>query len=188
MIDPRLKKLDDIAGTPKIRRAFSMPMVNAASETSRMNGYMIRSSTVVKATSSAENPGACSRTSASAKMMPSSTIPLMKIATSVVTLLASFQAAASPSVAIFWLKTVTNAVDSAPSAKRSRNRFGMRKAIRKESRLRLAPKSAATIRSRARPSSRLAITARPTTPTCRVALAARLESGSGASFGMPAHR
>ncbi len=188
MMEPRLKKLDAIAGTPKIRRAFSIPIVSAASETSRMNGYMIRSSTVVKATSSGENPGACSFTSSSAKMMPSSTIALMKIVTSVVTLAASFHAASSPSVAIFWLKTVTNAVESAPSAKRSRRRFGMRKAMRKASRLRLAPKSAATMRSRASPSTRLAMTARPTMPTCRVALAARLEAGSGEASGIAAHR
>ena len=57
---------------------------------------------------------------------------------------------------------VTNAVESAPSAKRSRNMFGARNAVRKASMFFEAPKSAAITVSRTSPSSRLHITARPT--------------------------
>src|SRR2546421_5497789 len=92
----------------------------------------------------------------------------MKIAVSVATLLASCQAERSPSVAIFFENVVTNAVESAPSAKRSRNRFGTRKAIRKMSRLRVAPKSPAKTCSRTSPRIRDDITAIPTTPVARV--------------------
>ena len=61
---------------------------------------------------------------------------------SVATLFASRHAAASPSRAMVLLNVVTNAVDSAPSANRSRNRFGMRNAAVKSS-MAAAPNSAA---------------------------------------------
>jgi hypothetical protein len=40
MIEPRLKKLDAMAGTPNTFFAFSIPITSAASDTSRMKGYM----------------------------------------------------------------------------------------------------------------------------------------------------
>ena len=43
----------------------------------------------------------------------------------------SCHAASSPCILIFFEKVVTNAVESAPSAKRSRSMFGVRKAIAK---------------------------------------------------------
>ena len=58
---------------------------------------------------------------------------------------------------------VTNAVESAPSANKSRNMSGARKAVRNASMLRDAPKSAAITISRTNPSTRLQSTARPTT-------------------------
>ena len=49
MIEPRLKKLEAMAGTPNTFFAFSMPMTSAASDTSRMNGNMTRVSVTVSA-------------------------------------------------------------------------------------------------------------------------------------------
>jgi len=42
MMDPILKKLDAIAGTPNTFLAFSIPITNAAIDTSRMKGNMMR--------------------------------------------------------------------------------------------------------------------------------------------------
>ncbi len=56
---------------------------------------------------------------------------------------------------------------SAPSAKRSRNIFGARNAVRKASRFRLAPKSEAITISRTSPRMRLHKIAIPTTPVAR---------------------
>ena len=47
MIDPRLKKLEAIAGAPKMCFAFSIPITSAARETSKMKGHMIRVSKIV---------------------------------------------------------------------------------------------------------------------------------------------
>ena len=59
MIEPRLKKLEAIAGIPKTFFAFSIPITSAATETSRMNGNMIRVSRIVSAVFSGDgNPGA----------------------------------------------------------------------------------------------------------------------------------
>src|SRR5215831_12488306 len=61
-----------------------------------------------------------------------------------------------------------NAVESAPSAKRSRNRFGNRNAIKNASRFRPAPNSPANTISRTSPRMRLDRMAMPTTPVARV--------------------
>ena len=74
-------------------------------------------------------------------MIPSTVIALMKTSVRVATLLASRQADWSPSVAMRRENVVTNAVESAPSAKRSRNMFGARNAVRNASMFLLAPKS-----------------------------------------------
>src|SRR6266853_5506304 len=65
-------------------------------------------------------------------------------------------------------KVVTKAVESAPSAKRSRNIFGARNAVRNASMLREAPKSDAKMTSRSKPRTRLHKMAMPTTPVARV--------------------
>jgi len=83
-------------------------------------------------------------------------------------LLASFQADASPSFAIRREKVVTKAVESAPSAKRSRSMFGARNAVKNASMFRVAPKSAAITTSRINPSTRLQKMAMPTIPVARV--------------------
>ena len=103
-----------------------------------------------------------------AKMMPSTVSALMKMTVRVATLLASRQADWSPSVAMRCENVVTNAVESAPSAKRSRNMFGARNAVRNASMFLLAPKSEAKITSRRSPSMRLQRIAMPTTPVARV--------------------
>src|SRR5450432_4255589 len=64
-------------------------------------------------------------------------------------------------------KVVTKAVESAPSAKRSRNMFGARNAVRNASMFLLAPKSDAKTTSRSKPSTRLHRMAMPTTPVAR---------------------
>ena len=47
MMDPALKKLEAMAGLPKMLFAFSMPMTSAARDTRRMKGNMMRVSSAV---------------------------------------------------------------------------------------------------------------------------------------------
>ena len=166
-IEPTLKKLDAIAGAAKTFREFSIPMTSAASETSRMNGYMICVSTIVKAASCGANPGASTLINSLAKTMPSRLTKLMKTAASVIIFEASTHAEASPSFWILCEKTVTNAVERAPSANRSRRRFGARNAIR-NSPIDAVPKSELKRTSRTRPSTRLHITATAMIPLALV--------------------
>ncbi len=168
MMDPILKKLDAIAGMPKTFLAFSMPITRAASDTSRMKGNMMRVRCAVSAALSASNPGANIATSESEKTMPAMEISPKLKAVSVATLFASRHAASSPPRAMVLLKVVTNAVDSAPSANKSRSRLGMRKATVKASSASPPPNRAANINSRARPSTRLHITANPMIPAALV--------------------
>src|SRR6516164_9847036 len=114
MIDPRLKKLEAIAGIPNTLRAFSIPMTSAASDTSRMNGYMTRVRVTVRAALAGSNPGASNATSQGAKTTPSTVSALTVTAVRVATLFASRQAEASFSRVAVRAKTVTNAVESAP--------------------------------------------------------------------------
>ena len=168
MMEPRLKKAEAIAGGPNTWRAFSIPITSAASDTSKMKGNMIRVSNTVSAAFSAGKPGARMSMSTGANTTPSSEIALMKTSVSVATLLARSQAERSPSVAMRRENVVTNAVESAPSAKRSRNMLGARNAVRNASMLRLAPNMAAKTTSRISPRTRLQRIAAPTTPVARV--------------------
>ena len=169
MIEPRLKKLDAMAGAPKTFFALSIPMASAASETSRMNGHITRVSKIVSSVFSDDQlHHVITSTNCGAKTMPTNVTALMKIAVSVATLFASRHADSSPSVAIFCENVVMNAVESAPSAKRSRNMFGKRKAIRNASRFLPAPKSPANTCSRISPSTRLHRIAILTIPVARV--------------------
>src|SRR5262249_9525265 len=113
-------------------------------------------------------PHVNSSTSCGANTIPSTVITLMNTAVSVATLFARRHADSSPSTAIFCENVVMNAVESAPSAKRSRNKFGNRNAIRNASRFLPAPKRPANTISRIRPSTRLDRMATPTTPVARV--------------------
>ena len=148
--------------------ALSIPITSAASETSRMKGYMICVSWIVRAAFSAGKPGARKPMNGAANITPRRVRRLMKTVVRVAILEASFQADASPSVAIRWEKTVTKAVERAPSAKRSRNKLGALKAVRKASIPLPAPKSPAKINSRASPRTRLSITAPATIPAALV--------------------
>ena len=170
MIEPILKNDEAIAGTPKTLRAFSMPMTCAPSETSRMKGNMICASSTVSCNFSGSclNPVTVIESSTGARSMPPTAMIEIPTMSSEPTLFASRQAAGSPSVAIFLEKVVMNAVESAPSAKRSRSRFGVLNAIVKASIERPAPKSVPKTSSRTSPSTRVHITARPTSPAALV--------------------
>src|SRR5438876_240849 len=98
-----------------------------------MNGNIMRVSRMVRAAFSYGKPGARILISTGAKKIPSRVIALMNTSVRVATLLASFQADASPSFAIRREKVVTKAVESAPSAKRSRSMFGARNAVKNAS-------------------------------------------------------
>src|SRR5205823_3707934 len=158
-----------MAGGPKTCLALSMPITNAASETSNMNGHMMRVSKIVSAVLSGDQLHHVKRsTSCGANTMPSSVTTLMKTAVSVATLFARRHADSSPSTAIFFENVVMNAVDNAPSANKSRSRFGNRNAIKNASRFFPAPKRPANTISRINPSRRLDRIAMPTTPAARV--------------------
>ena len=144
-------------------------MTNAASETRRMKGYITCVSRTVSPFLAGSKPGARSPINGSAKSTPRIEIRLMKTAVMVAIFAARRQAEASPSVAIFRENVVTNAVDRAPSAKRSRRRLGARNATINASILRPAPNRAANNRSRNSPSTRLSIIAKLTTPAAFVA-------------------
>ena len=171
-----------MAGTPNTSLALSIPITRAASDTSRMKGYMIRVSVTVRSALSASNPGARTCTSHGAVMIPTIVMALRTMTVSVATLSASFHAARLPSVAMVLLNVVMNDVESAPSANRSRSKLGMRKAMVNASMRRPPPNSAAKICSRARPRMRLHRTARPTMPAALVfSFSAR--GGGGLDFG-----
>ena len=138
-------------------------------DTSSMKGHIIRVSKIVSAVlSGGQLPHVRRSTSCGAKRMPSSVTALMKTAVSVATLFASRQADSSPSTAIFFENVVINAVDNAPSANRSRSKFGSRNAIKNASRFLPAPKSPANTISRISPRMRLHKIAMPTIPVARV--------------------
>src|SRR5437667_5326744 len=146
-----------------------MPITSAASDTSSMNGHIIRVSKIVSAVLSGDQaPQVKSSTNCGANTMPSNVTALMNTAVSVATLFARRHADGSPSTAIFFENVVMNAVESAPSANKSRNKFGNRNAIKKASRLRPAPNNPANTISRISPSTRLDRMAMPTTPVARV--------------------
>src|SRR5437667_2319737 len=181
-IEPRLKKAEAAAGTPKMWRVLRMPIATAASATRRRKGNMMRVSATVSSTlpGMSAKPGAMAVTSAGANQMPASVMAPTTIASAFTTRLASRQAAASPSCSRRQVKVVTKAAESAPSANRSRSRFGMRKAVMKASSSRPAPKKTANACSRTSPRTRLTSTAALTTPARR-ASCARPPASTGAA-------
>ncbi len=102
-----------------------------------------------------------------AKTTPSKLTMLMKIVASVIILDASAQAERSPSFSIFCEKTVIKAVERAPSAKRSRSKFGARNAIVNIP-IKADPNSPANSISRISPRTREHITATAMTPLALV--------------------
>ena len=167
--EPRLKKAEAAAGTPKMWRVLRMPIATAASATRRMKGNMMRVSPTVSATfpGMAAKPGAIAATNVGANQMPSSVRAPTTSASPFTTRFASRHAACSPSRSKRCVNVVTNAAESAPSAKRSRSRFGMRNAVTKASSSRPAPKNIANVCSRTRPRTRLKNTAALTMPARR---------------------
>jgi hypothetical protein len=152
-IEPMLKNDDAIAGTPKTLREFSMPMTSAPSETRRMNGihrarelhgeFGLAGHLIEAWREHAdeerrdEDPDAHERAHEHGRERA----PLVR----------ELPCDCSPSFWIFLEKVVTNAVESAPSAKRSRSRFGVRKATMKASISLPPPKSHAKTCSRMSP-------------------------------------
>ena len=120
---------------PKRSSAFSIPMATAAKETSGRKTIITR---VRRMVSSAfpgwsSNPGARSETIGQAKTIPSTTRTPSTTARRVSTRFARAKAACRPPSFCVRAYTGTKAAESAPSAKRSRRRLGIRKPIRNAS-------------------------------------------------------
>src|SRR2546423_13208186 len=107
MIEPRLKKLDAIAGMPKTFLALSIPIASAATETSKMKGHMIRVNKIVSAVFSGDQlHHVMTSTSRGAKRIPTSVSALMKTMFRDANLFARRQADSSPPVAILFENVV----------------------------------------------------------------------------------
>ena len=134
-MEPRLKKLEARAGTKNFPRALRMPMARAAREMSSKKGNMMRVIRVVRASFPATWPksGAMSRTKNGEAAMPVRVMAPTTRQIHAITLLASLQVRSIPCWVSYWVKTVTKAVLSAPSANKSLSRLGMRKATTKAS-------------------------------------------------------
>ena len=130
-----LKSAGERAGQPKRSSAFSMPIATAAKETRGRNGIMIRVSRIVSAVFPAapSNPGAIFDTIHGAKTTPRTTSADRTTARNVRTRLARRKAPSRPCSFTARTYVGTKAAERAPSAKRSRRRFGIRKPIRKAS-------------------------------------------------------
>src|SRR5437763_16261005 len=116
-----------MAGVPNTCVALSMPITNAASDTSNMNGHMMRVSKIVSAVLSGDQlPHVKRSTSCGANTIPSSVTTLMKTAVSVATLFARRHTDSSPSTAIFFENVVMNAVDSRSEERRVGKECGYR--------------------------------------------------------------
>jgi hypothetical protein len=128
--EPMLKKVEASVGTAKRPQAFRIPMACAASATTSRNGNMMRVSAMARENlpgSAVAQPGASSPTSAGLNTAPKMhTRPTIRI-TAVAARLESSAASFFPLVERYSVKVGTKAEDRAPSAKRSRVRFGMRK-------------------------------------------------------------
>jgi hypothetical protein len=127
-MQPRLKKAEATAGMKKTFFEFSMPMTSAVTDTSAMKGYMICASQVPRTLASSLSPGVRMRNKIGASATPAMATRVMNHIESEIIFRPSAQAASSPSVFIFFENVVTKAVERAPSAKRSRSMFGVRKA------------------------------------------------------------
>ena len=140
---------------------------------------MIRVSSTVRAYLSgvARKPGAITVTMAGEKMTPASEMTTRMTDRSVKATRASSKASSRDFVLRYSVKTGTKAIVSEPSANRRLSRFGIRKATKKASVARPAPKKRATMTSRMKPKTRESIVASPTTPA---ALATRWFSVSWA--------
>ncbi len=115
-------------------------------------------------------PGAMTLTTCGANTMPSSAIPPVITRSVPRTRRASRNARSSPSRVSSLANVGTNAEASAPSAKKSRSRFGIRKARKNALASPAAPSSAANTISRTRPPTREPAVASDTRPAVRATL------------------
>ena len=143
---------------------------------------MIRVSVVVSGRSSAGASMAMTDTSSGANKMPSNTTRVVARASVPKTRRANSNARASPSCSRTSVKVGTNAAARAPSAKKSRRRFGMRKANTNASANRVVANRAAKTASRASPRIREHIVALATSPAGRATDSGAVRSGTGASL------
>ena len=121
---------------------FSIPIIATATATVVRNGSITRVSSVVSSSlpGTSANSGAMSAVIGPAKRMPrTDNVPVMT-SSALMTRLPSRQACSRPRVSRVRVNAGTNAAVIAPSAKRSRSRFGIRKATLKASIAALAPK------------------------------------------------
>ena len=127
--EPTLNSVDASAGTPNWLHALRTPIACAANATSSRNGNMIRVIVIASANfpgSAVSQPGASSFTNAGLNVTPRThRMPTMRI-TAVPTRFARCAASSRRFPARYCEKVGTNAEESAPSAKRSRVRLGMR--------------------------------------------------------------
>jgi hypothetical protein len=147
---------------------LSSPMAAAASATSGRKGHItaVRRAVSSSLPGTAAKPGAKRRVSGSDRRMPRAAIPPTTTRIAEKTAEARRQPACGPSTVNARVTVGTKAADRAPSAKRSRSRFGIRKATVKASAAgpALAPNRAPKTISRARPKTRLTDVAAPTRP------------------------
>ena len=161
----------DSAGMKNRRSEFSIPIIATDAATVVRNGSITLVSVVVNSSlpGVAANRGAIRLVIGQAKMIPRMTrLPVMT-SSALITRLPRRHAASRPSRASVRVNAGTKAAVIAPSANRSRSRFGIRKATLNASISTPlpAPNSAARTASRATPSTRLVIVATPMSPAER---------------------
>ena len=135
---------------------WSTPMARAARPTSGRYGNITRVRSTARSawTGSSLNPGAMTRRIHGAPAMPTIVVrPSARIAAPS-TALSIVISSSRDRVSTYSLKTGTTAVESAPSASRRRNMFGMRNATKNASVTGPAPKTSATTMSRTNPRMR----------------------------------
>ena len=155
-------------GTKNRRSEFSMPIIAAATASVVRNGSMIRVRSVV----SSSLPGTAAKFGTNQAVIcgaittPMMTSTIVTRTSAFITRLPTRKAASLPCVVSVRVKVGTKAAVIAPSAKRSRNRLGMRNATLNASicMLALAPNMAASTVSRTTPRTRLAAVAAPIRP------------------------
>src|SRR5687768_2423399 len=174
----------DSAGMKNRCSEFSIPMHAAATATNVRKGSI----SLVRKTVSSSFPGtaryapANNSTSGSANTIPITTrIPVMTMRP-LMTLFARRHADALPDCERCRVKVGTKALLIAPSANRSRTRFGMRYATLYASIALPAPKSAASTCSRTTPRIRLVIVAAPADAADRASVEVEEDGGLGAKL------
>ena len=141
------------AATAKRRCEFRMLPASAVSDTKSTYGNVSRSIRTAsgKRPASSRNPGANTRITSGAATTPTAVTTNSTSASVPVVRSMSSRVSASERVARYSEITGTNACEKAPSPKRRRSRFGMRKATKNASVASPAPKILAMKKSRTKP-------------------------------------